>query len=117
MLRGGGEAVKQLLGILVVGWAAMSAAQPVVKENTGDLGYVYAFNLPPARGKVQPALALLYSSESNLDRGYGYGWDLSPFYIEEVTSIPLRRPPWSGPSCSSGASSGTSSAVIRASAT
>ncbi len=66
------------LGFLAAGTAE---GQPVVKENTGDLSYAYPFQLPAARGKVGPSLALLYSSKSNADRGYGYGWDLSPFYI------------------------------------
>jgi len=89
VFAGGGEAVRKTL-VLVVGLLAASAASaqggPVVKENTGDLSYVYPFELPPARGKVQPPLALIYSTTRKLDLGYGVGWALAPFYIDPPRS-------------------------------
>jgi hypothetical protein len=34
--------------------AALAEGEPFVNENTGDLGYRYAFGLPRARGRHQP---------------------------------------------------------------
>lgn len=55
---------------------------PTVNESTGDLTYRYEFALPRARGRHQPALALVHSSAANQDIGYGHGWVLSTTYIE-----------------------------------
>lgn len=43
---------------------------------TGAMSYAYGFELPAARGLVEPSLALTYSS-SSMDGEAGYGWSLS----------------------------------------
>jgi RHS repeat-associated protein len=84
VLERGGVAVKRLAGMVVLLVASLAAAQgaPVVNENTGDLSYQYAFELPKARGYYQPSLALVYSSASSQNTGYGYGWALTSTFIE-----------------------------------
>ncbi len=62
--------------------AMPTAGGPQVVENTGEVRYQYAFDLPAARGRNQPALGLTYSSASNRDEDYGYGWSLSASYVE-----------------------------------
>nr|WP_256327749.1 RHS repeat-associated core domain-containing protein [Nitrosospira sp. Nl5] len=57
---------------------------------TGAMTYNYSFNLPSARGRPQPTLALSYNS-STRDREAGYGWGLNLPVIE--------RKPLSGNPC------------------
>ena len=52
-----------------------------VDPSTGDLRMSYAFELPQARGRVQPELSLNYSSSSG-DGDAGFGWSLSVPSIE-----------------------------------
>lgn len=64
-------------GIFGEGSSGNLAPDPV----SGVLRYSYAFELPRARGRVQPALTLAYSSASR-DREAGYGWGLALPTIE-----------------------------------
>ncbi len=88
---------KHLAGFLGLLAAAPAAAQdaPTVNGNTGDLTYTYAFRLPKARGRYQPELALVYSSATNRDLGFGHGWSLTGFYVErDVRSPPSKQTLW-----------------------
>lgn len=84
---------KGLAGVLGLLTATTAAAQgaPTVNESTGDLTYTYAFHLPKARGRYQPELALVYSTASNRDVGFGHGWSLTGFYIERDTRAPAAK--------------------------
>lgn len=89
--------MKTVLALLLISAASSAYAEgaPAVNENTGDLGYVYAFDLPKARGRYQPTLALVYSSANNRDLGYGHGWTLTSTYLErDVRTVPGKETLW-----------------------
>lgn len=80
--------MKRIVALPLVALAFVAAAQgaPRVDENSGTLSYVYPFQLPPARGRYQPSLALVYGSANpTLDRGFGRGWSLTQSYVERDT--------------------------------
>ena len=47
-----------------------------VDESNGTLGYGYRFDIPKARGRFQPGLALSYKHTGTRDLGTGIGWTL-----------------------------------------
>ncbi len=62
---------------------ALAQGAPSVVPYSGDATYTYSFPLPPARGRHQPALALLYQSSRGFS-SYGAGWILSGAYVERI---------------------------------
>lgn len=76
------NAASALMLVLLEVVSGAGQGGPTVNESTGDLSYRYELPLPQARGRHQPALALVYSSSANQDIGYGHGWVLSTTYIE-----------------------------------
>jgi RHS repeat-associated protein len=68
---------------------APSAGGPVVDESRGTLSYRYSFELPAARGRYQPALALNYTSGTTYNDSIGAGWSLTSYFIEaDATASP-----------------------------
>lgn len=56
-----------------------------VDMKTGAFTYTYDFNLPAARGDVQPIFALNYNSQNqNYVNLAGYGWEYSTPYIKRL---------------------------------
>ena len=49
--------------------------------NDGSFSYAYPFALPPARGRYQPSLGLVYNSNAGTSVA-GVGWSLPMSYIE-----------------------------------
>ena len=56
-----------------------------VDKKTGAFTYTYDFNLPSARGDIQPIFALNYNSQNqNYVNLAGYGWEYSTPYIKRL---------------------------------
>ncbi len=75
----------------------LGLAQASVEPATGTLNTTISFQLLQARGSVQPALALTYSSANGIGYG-GYGWTLNLPSIERhnLSGSPLFKDPENG---------------------
>ncbi|MGO9711242.1 MAG: toxin TcdB middle/N-terminal domain-containing protein [Polyangiaceae bacterium] len=79
------------LGVPETGAAvANGSVNPVsVNPSTGEASTTIPFQLPTARGRAQPHLALTYSSSAGASDG-GWGWSLN---IPSIQRTPLAGPP------------------------
>ncbi len=74
--------MRKAIVIALMSTTTALSAQTVA--NDGSAVYAYGFNLPPARERYQPSLALIYSSSGGVSP-YGTGWSLTENYIDLST--------------------------------
>src|SRR5712691_5087198 len=69
----------RLISILAASVSVIGTARAEfrVDESNGAARYRYEFPLPPARGRFQPALSLVYTSYPSAEAGFGPGWSIS----------------------------------------